>query len=60
MSKYDIALRWIEDGLLIDPTHEELLKMRQACEKSNVRFSVTMNVYFSKAISFRSGKHHIF
>ena len=60
MSKYDIALRWIEDGLLIDPTHEELLKMRQACEKSKVRFSVTMNVYFSKARSFRSGEHHYF
>lgn len=36
MSKYDIALRWVEDGLLLDSTHQELLKMRAACEKSKV------------------------
>ena len=36
MTKYDIALRWIEDGLQIDSTHEELLALRQTCEKLKV------------------------
>ncbi|XP_067928337.1 tetratricopeptide repeat protein 4-like isoform X1 [Watersipora subatra] len=33
MRKFAIALRWIESGLLIDPSHQELLNLRQTCEK---------------------------
>ncbi|KAF6020773.1 TTC4 [Bugula neritina] len=35
--KYDIALRWIDDGLLIDSTNEELLKLRHESEKLKLR-----------------------
>lgn len=30
--KYDIALKWIEHGLLEEPEHAELLKLRQETE----------------------------
>lgn len=32
LSRFEIAQKWINDGLLLEPEHKELLKLSEECE----------------------------
>lgn len=36
ISEYDLTLRWIDEGLLLEPDHSELLKLKTECERLKV------------------------
>lgn len=35
-SKYELALKWIADGLAIEPSHSELVKLQAECTELKV------------------------
>lgn len=56
ISQFDMAVRWVDEGLLLEPENSELLKLKSECEKlkvgllmldSNTRLLLEQNSIFS-------------